>query len=561
MSSIPLPALNVRPPEQTDPTAQYVRLSELMNQRALNAQQVQGAQLENQQRQLALQDQQAQTAAMHQWDGKSLDDLPGLILKNGGSANAVFGARNQILSQKTALTKLDTDTLANTAKKNDMLLGKLQSVTAGDDQGLSQRLSSAIQDSVQSGLVDPQHAQAVAQLANLPPDQLRSQLGIFEKNFMGQAAQFEQENSRRKTAAEESTANAKQLTAQTEAGRFQAQQNPASPLYSPTGAAVSLGASQGNPTMQAIQTGEAKQAGAKAGAEAAARFPYELQLKQQEMAGNPVFAVNPKTGQRELTTAGEAKQQGFTNPVKVTQAQVESETTLNAQLNDLQLNTSRYKAALNAMGPLSKTDVANMSHILSDPNVNSGIMNNIGMPAVVSMMEQGSKARDWNALSPDKQDALIGALRMKNSALLFQKVSTGMGRASKEAMDIEISNMPSPLEGATVGNKKLQSFQENIDQMASRSVKLPWQSDSKDVKARIEGQAVQQYNERQANTGQFAGGRSYVVGKGSTQPQVGDQVIINNKSLKVRKVYPNGTFDVESGAPAPIRPAGGSITQ
>lgn len=73
-----------------------------------------------------------------------------------------------------------------------------------------------------------------------------------------------------------------------------------------------------------------------------------------------------------------------------------------------------------------------------------------------------------------------------------------MGRASKEAMDIEISNMPSPIEGATVGNQKLQAFQENIDQMASRSVRLPWQESSQDVKARIEKQAISDYNKRQA---------------------------------------------------------------
>ena len=66
---------------------------------------------------------------MQQWDGKDLEEIPGLILKNGGSANAVFGAKQKILEQKTALTKLDTDTLANNAAKNDQLLGKLQAVT------------------------------------------------------------------------------------------------------------------------------------------------------------------------------------------------------------------------------------------------------------------------------------------------------------------------------------------------------------------------------------------------------------------------------------------------
>lgn len=248
--------------------------------------------------------------------------------------------------------------------------------------------------------------------------------------------------------------------------------------------------------------------------------------------------MNPKTGQRELVGKADAKEQGFTNWTKVSQGDLEKETTLNAQLNDLQLNTSRYKAALNAMGQLSSTDVANITHLLSDPNVNSGILNNIGLPAVISMMEQGAKAKEWNALSPDKQQAVIGALRMKNSALLFQKVSTGMGRASKEAMDIEIANMPSPVEGATVGNQKMQAFQENIDQMASRSVKLPWQDTWQDVKARVEGQAVQQYNQRQAAKPQ---------GKyKSAQPvKEGQNIQIRNVPglSRVTKVYSDGTFD------------------
>src|SRR5262249_16003189 len=171
MSSIPLPALTIKPPQQQDPAEEHMRLSALLDQRKLVNQQVQASQLENQQRQNALQDQQAATAAMHQWDGKNLDDLPGLILRNDGSAKEVLAPKKQILDQKTALTKLDTDTLANAKTKNDMLLGKLQAVTAGDDQGLPQRLSAALQDSVQSGLLDPQHAQAVAQMANLPPDQ------------------------------------------------------------------------------------------------------------------------------------------------------------------------------------------------------------------------------------------------------------------------------------------------------------------------------------------------------------------------------------------------------
>src|SRR5262249_51919410 len=142
------------------------------------------------------------------------------------------------------------------------------------------------------------------------------------------------------------------------------------------------------------------------------------------------------------------------------------------------------------------------------------LTNELTLGAVMDQISQGEKAQAWNALSPDKQAALLGSLRMKNSALLFQKVSTGMGRASKEAMDIEIANMPSPIEGATVGNQKLQAFQENVDQMASRSIKIPGQDTYQDVKARVETQAVNDYNARQAaKTGQYRGIPSQDTGK------------------------------------------------
>ena len=307
-------------------------------------------------------------------------------------------------------------------------------------------------------------------------------------------------------------------------------------------------AATGDPEAQAILAQTNKNAGAKAAAEAGAKFPYELQLKKQELQQaqdmQPAFAVNPQTGQRELTTFGEAKQNGLTNPIKVTQAQVEQEATLNSQLNDLQLNTSRYKAALNRMSPLSSTDVANITHILATPDVHNAILQGAGMPAVMSMIEQGGTARDWNALSPDKQDAVMGALRMKNSAILFQKVTSGTGRVSDEAMQVEIANMPSPIEGATVGNKKLQAFQENIDQIAGRSVKLPFMPTPQDVKSKLEKQATDQYNEDQANTGAFKGD-VYVLGKGTATPKAGDTVIVHNQELKVSKTYPNGTFDAK----------------
>lgn len=172
--------------------------------------------LENQQREQAVQqgaqqqrDQQAATQAMQSWDGKNFMELPSLILKHGGSAQAATAAQQAALAHQEKLSQIakqDAETgstnLKNEAAKNDAILGRLQAVTEGPDEGLADRLTAAGQDAVQAGHLDPQHAQQLQQLAALPPDQLRSQLGLFEKGLMGQKQQFDQaqDTAKQKTA-------------------------------------------------------------------------------------------------------------------------------------------------------------------------------------------------------------------------------------------------------------------------------------------------------------------------------------------------------------------------
>lgn len=253
---------------------------------------------------------------------------------------------------------------------------------------------------------------------------------------------------------------------------------------------------------------EAQAAAQKAGAVAAAELPAKLALAKEEHAEDQGFAFNQKTGQRELISRGDAKDKGFTNWTKVSQGDEEKETNLNSQMNDMQLNTSRYRASLNAMGDLTSNDRQAMLNILNVPDVKNILAGAVDVGSIATgggSLEQllaGRAAGSWNSLSPDKQEALIGFLRMKNTALLAQKVLTGMGRASKEALDIELANMPSPLEGATVGNKKLDAWQENLDQINSRSVKLPWMESPLDVRKRVEEQATKTYNAKQAASSQ-----------------------------------------------------------
>ena len=96
-SNIPLVALLGNSPEITDPqtiqmNAERIRALSGQNalqpgQQVLQQQQIQQGQQENQIRDIAIKD-DTKTAAWQQWDHKNPDDLTGLIVRNGGSANA-----------------------------------------------------------------------------------------------------------------------------------------------------------------------------------------------------------------------------------------------------------------------------------------------------------------------------------------------------------------------------------------------------------------------------------------------------------------------------------------
>ena len=208
MSTIPLPALHLNPPPaQPDPVEQYARIQQLRNQAVLAPLQQQAAQqtvqsgaIDVQQKQQALKDQQAATTAMQNWDGKDYNDILPLMLKNGASSTAVMALKSKILEQQQSLSttfKNNADgaqaqmTAAKT--KGDLLDGALSPLVDPKqvpDAQLPQALTQTAQNLVQKGLLDPQHAQAAAQLAQLAaqnPDQARQQIDLMRKTNMAQS--------------------------------------------------------------------------------------------------------------------------------------------------------------------------------------------------------------------------------------------------------------------------------------------------------------------------------------------------------------------------------------
>src|SRR5437868_4654372 len=202
-SGISLPALAIRPPQQPDLLGEVAKMRQIQGmgqEQQLRGQQIQAGQLENEQRVQQIRDQKATTQAMMSWDPSTgYTALAHSVLQNGGSGAAATAIQQHGLEvRKTAseIAKNDEETgskhLENLAKRHDMLLGSLNAVMDGPDEGLGQRLAAATQQAQQDQLIDPQHAQQITQFAQLPPNQLRPALTALEKGLLGEKEQFSQ---------------------------------------------------------------------------------------------------------------------------------------------------------------------------------------------------------------------------------------------------------------------------------------------------------------------------------------------------------------------------------
>jgi hypothetical protein len=210
MSSIPLPALSIKPPENPlDQYAKALSVKSMLQGQQLKQQQITGAQLENQNTQQAITDRTAMTKSMTEWDGKDMNDLPAIVLKNGGSANAVFGVRKQLLDQKQTLSKIAADDATTNSKnletykgRNDQIAGSLESLVdekAVPDDQLHTEANRAVNSLLSNGLIDQPHAQQLQATidSTSDPAALRTQIDHYAKLHMGasQLADEAQKNS------------------------------------------------------------------------------------------------------------------------------------------------------------------------------------------------------------------------------------------------------------------------------------------------------------------------------------------------------------------------------
>lgn len=196
MGSIPLPALHVNPPQDNGEGLQrMVQLMTMMRQQKAQEamlpgqiqqqqQNLQAGAMENQQKQLQLNDQQAMTKAMQEWDGKDINQLPGLMLKHGASAQTAMSTKTGIIKQQQDLANLSKDQLANEKVKNDYFAQQIENVQGLPPEQQPQAFEAAKADAIQKGHLDPQAAQ---QMQYQGPQQL----DMMKKSLLGHSGALE----------------------------------------------------------------------------------------------------------------------------------------------------------------------------------------------------------------------------------------------------------------------------------------------------------------------------------------------------------------------------------
>lgn len=189
------PALAIDNTAPRTPLEEYSRVAGLKTMLL----QQQQAQLQLQQQQQAQADRAATTKAMLAWDGKSYDDLAKSVLQSGGSAAAAQAIQKHGLDIRDTASQIaqrDAETgskhIDTIIKQHDQVLGALQAAEQVPDEQLGAHLSETVNSFAKSGMLEPDLAQKAMALAQLPPDQARQALKLFEKNLIGQEEQFDQ---------------------------------------------------------------------------------------------------------------------------------------------------------------------------------------------------------------------------------------------------------------------------------------------------------------------------------------------------------------------------------
>ena len=215
MGSIPLPALDIRPPQPFDYLGQLGKVTALkgMLQQQQFQQQMQPLQLQQEQnvvRQQALQfkSQQAIADAYIKSNG-DLNQTMDLARQNGALPNDLLALQQHTVQMQAALATKTKTELENISTQHDNLRGVLDPIVAADPAKQPQMWASAKQNI----LNDPDHATkyGITDPSQVPDYQSPQQVQLFDAALKGGKAQIEDKLKTAETAKTQAQAALEQI--------------------------------------------------------------------------------------------------------------------------------------------------------------------------------------------------------------------------------------------------------------------------------------------------------------------------------------------------------------
>lgn len=462
MSPIPLPALDVKAPPQDnglDAVQRIFQIKGLQNQMALQGAQLQGEQMRNQAQSLELQDDVKWRAALSdpQWDG-----TPEQLLRNGlkyGVGPKSYVNMQQSLTQvQQGLAKLGSDQLGVLNAVTNKIGDLLETVKdAKPDQKVAAQRE-AKQDALDlldtPGLNPHVRGYMLQQVNAIPDDQYLGDDAVAQMIGQNKLHSVLAEEQLKKSQASEASEKAGQAAATAANERANLPKIQAEAAVAPQAAQLGLAKTRADVARTQAETAKTR-------------------VETENLGQLPVFAVDPTTNQRVMTTRPEAQARGYMNVVPVKEGDVNKERDATAMTNDVQLNTSRYRTSMAQVyrEPMNGKQMTALT-ALTPEKLGLDLGNGFGLN-LPDVMQKVSNATAFSVLSPSQKRAVIGYYSTLASVPAAQKALTGIGRSNKEMLDLELRTIPTPLMDSDTFDAMLDRFQGNIDQTAAKNVRIP----------------------------------------------------------------------------------------
>jgi hypothetical protein len=206
---IPLVALAGRQqPSVLEQAGQALQLKALQGQISMQPGQLTEQSQKIQAQQQALNDQKARTDALKEWSevpgSLPPSELPRLILKHGGSADAATKMQQDIIDQQTKLQTLDKDKLANAQTRVNAQGAASQAILSMAPELRPAAYQQKMKELLASGMISPQEAQT-------PYDE--EMVKLHAATAMSAKDQIDTTLKQRETAAQELAAQARMTAA------------------------------------------------------------------------------------------------------------------------------------------------------------------------------------------------------------------------------------------------------------------------------------------------------------------------------------------------------------